>query len=98
MSVAPLFSSLVKRDPSLADKPSGWMAPSLRKRPGPMNYKLISQHLSDLLGRKNISMENRLNWVLLILAFISVLATLNLFVHNSAHAQGSKPGASKDWP
>lgn len=42
-------------------------------------------------------MENRLSRVLVILAFIPVLATLNLFVHDSAHAQGPKPGAAKDW-
>lgn len=41
--------------------------------------------------------EKRLIRVLVVLAFISVLPTLNLFVHGSTHAQTSRAGARKDW-
>lgn len=44
-----------------------------------------------------MSAEKRLIRVLVTLAFISVLAILNLFVHGSTHAEQLQAGAGKDW-
>src|SRR6267143_5437992 len=44
-----------------------------------------------------MSAEQRLIRILIILAFISSLAILNLFVNSSTHAQTSHAGAGKDW-
>src|SRR5712692_3474636 len=44
-----------------------------------------------------MSAKKRLICLLVILAFLSVLAVLNLFVPISTHAQASQAGARKDW-
>src|SRR5260370_34577256 len=44
-----------------------------------------------------MSAKKRLICLLVTLAFISLLAVLNLFVPISTHAQASQAGARKDW-
>jgi quinoprotein glucose dehydrogenase len=75
------------------------MAPSSLKLRGRMNGdKMISRSpdLTDGVGESMLA-KKRLIRVLVILAFISLLAIHNLFVHSSTHAQTSQAGAGKDW-